>query len=821
MSRRPNQRFSRRASTGKVVAQASFAITNVSQTAGKVGGGTQLTVTATAISGTPTSTLGAVSNVTATTFQVATSAAPGGLAGSVAWTATNGDLSVSAVQTYTYLSAPSLNGISPTSGPATLANPGVTLGILNTPPAGSGCPITLTLGSGAGSNIAAAGANTLTADFAAPGGTGTASLTGTIDGVAITGGSGVFTLVPAPTLVSQQGVGTSGGSNRIGGTGFVNGCTAAITVSGSPVNCPVTFISSTVIQIAVPAEPVGLYDLTITNPDTQVGFASAFVNVTTVKTPATIFGSNLRGRWVASDSDNHVNGGAVTTVADSSGFGNTATFQTSKPTYNTTSSFAGGSTPSISHVAGSSQSLASASGVTLGANTLYVFAAVKMTKTAGSTSPWTWKGNSGHHLFCLLSNAGIVSVTNGTATAAWGASVDGVQCGFASGDVGTAGPANAVSATINNQTAATGSGAGSLPDGSGAFIIAANQAASVFATEEWCEYFIVDVLPSTQQFADAFAYLDLTHNAALRPQITSCTTVPVSTPWTARIAATNLSTNGVTAAVVISGVLTPMTVNRLVGGATGFIEVTTPSLTAGNYDVVVSNVDGDSATLNNGLVATATADPMNILGTMLVGQYEVDTLTGSVTAWPDKCGTLNSIGGGGGATFNAGTPSVVFDGSTNYMECASFDFGTSTPAPTYIAVIIPDSPSSGTQTPVGYANADALMQLSTGIPRTVGGSGVVVWTGSIAGLERIVTSTFAAGVNPTGTINVSNGTAQSGTLTEAAIPNGGKLSVGRRDNGTQLYKGQMLALYVLNAAASGGQLSSMVTYLKAKYPGLP
>lgn len=78
---------------------ASFAITGVSANVGSIAGGDVITVTATGIFGTPTSTLGVVSAITATTFAITTNSHA---AGAFSWTVTNGNGLVSATQTFTY-----------------------------------------------------------------------------------------------------------------------------------------------------------------------------------------------------------------------------------------------------------------------------------------------------------------------------------------------------------------------------------------------------------------------------------------------------------------------------------------------------------------------------------------------------------------------------------------------------------------------------------------------------------------------------------------------------------------------------------------------
>jgi lysophospholipase L1-like esterase len=87
--------------TGGTAAPAppSFAIVSFSPGSGPIAGGTVVTVVATGIVGTPTSTLGAVSGVTSGGFTITTSAHAAGV---VSWTATNGNAVVSSPQSFTY-----------------------------------------------------------------------------------------------------------------------------------------------------------------------------------------------------------------------------------------------------------------------------------------------------------------------------------------------------------------------------------------------------------------------------------------------------------------------------------------------------------------------------------------------------------------------------------------------------------------------------------------------------------------------------------------------------------------------------------------------
>jgi hypothetical protein len=90
------------------------------------------------------------------------------------------------------------------------------------------------------------------------------TLTGTLSG------GFHYTTAPAPVVsgVSPTTGSVSGGqTNTVSGSNFQNGAT--VTFGG--LNCPATFVNSNTLTCVTPAEGVGTVDVTVTNPDTQVG----------------------------------------------------------------------------------------------------------------------------------------------------------------------------------------------------------------------------------------------------------------------------------------------------------------------------------------------------------------------------------------------------------------------------------------------------------------------------------------------------------------------------------------------------------------------
>ncbi|MGX0962453.1 hypothetical protein AB7M63_002902 [Bradyrhizobium japonicum] len=213
-------------------------VTSISPTSGPLAGGTSVVITGTNFTGTTGAGGVKFGATNATSYTVnsntqITATAPAGSAGTVDVTVTNGSTSpTSAADQYTYVAAPTVTSITPTSGPTG----GGTSVII------TGTNLSTTTGA-AGVKFGAINAASYTVNSntqitaTAPAGTGTVDVTvTTVGGTSATTASDQFTYVAAPTVTSispTTGPGGGGttvtitGTNFIGATAVTFGATAA------------------------------------------------------------------------------------------------------------------------------------------------------------------------------------------------------------------------------------------------------------------------------------------------------------------------------------------------------------------------------------------------------------------------------------------------------------------------------------------------------------------------------------------------------------------------------------------------------------------
>ena len=272
---------------------AAPSVTSISPTAGPTGGGTTVIITGTGFAAAPgtgavrfgattaTYTINSNTQITATT--------PAGSAGTVDVTVSTvgGTSATSAADQFTYVPAPTVTSISPTSGPT---SGGTTVTITGTNFSGA---TAVTFGGTAASGFTVNSNTQITA-------TAPAQAAGTID-VRVTTGGGTsatsaadqFTYVSAPTVtsVSPTAGPTAGGTsvvitgtNLSGATAVTFGGTAA---TGFTVN------SATQITATAPAGSAGTVDVrvTTTGGTSATGAAGQFTYVAITVTPATLAGT--------------------------------------------------------------------------------------------------------------------------------------------------------------------------------------------------------------------------------------------------------------------------------------------------------------------------------------------------------------------------------------------------------------------------------------------------------------------------------------------------------------------------------------------------
>ncbi|WP_221937628.1 putative Ig domain-containing protein [Janthinobacterium sp. KBS0711] len=235
-------------------------VSSISPTSGTTAGGTTVIITGTGFSGTTAVTFGATA---ATGFTVnsatqITATAPAGSAGTVdvRVTSAGGTSNTSANDQFTYVAAPAVTSISPTSGPAT---GGTTVTITGTGFSGT---TAVTFGATAATGFTVNSATQITAT--APAGTGTVDVrVTTTGGTSATSAADQFTFVAAPVVTSispTAGPATGGTTVTITGTGFSG--TTAVTF-GATAATGFTVNSATQITATAPAG-TGTVDVRVT-----------------------------------------------------------------------------------------------------------------------------------------------------------------------------------------------------------------------------------------------------------------------------------------------------------------------------------------------------------------------------------------------------------------------------------------------------------------------------------------------------------------------------------------------------------------------------
>ncbi|MGH7019824.1 MAG: IPT/TIG domain-containing protein [Brevundimonas sp.] len=239
---------------------AAPTVTSISPTSGPSMGGTSVTITGTNFSGVTAVTFGATaaSGFTVNSATQITATAPAGSAGTVdvRVTAGGGTSATSVADQFTYLAAPTVTSISPSSGPST-GGTSVTISGTNL----SGVTA-VTFGATAASDFTVNSATQITAT--APAGSGTVDVrVTTAGGTSATSAADQFTYLPAPTVTSispTSGPSTGGTSVIITGTNF-SGVTA-VTFGGTAASS-LTYNGPTQITATAPAG-TGTVDVRVT-----------------------------------------------------------------------------------------------------------------------------------------------------------------------------------------------------------------------------------------------------------------------------------------------------------------------------------------------------------------------------------------------------------------------------------------------------------------------------------------------------------------------------------------------------------------------------
>ncbi|WP_336691434.1 IPTL-CTERM sorting domain-containing protein [Delftia acidovorans] len=268
---------------------AAPTVTSISPSSGPQTGGTTVTLTGTNLGGATAVTFGSTAatgfTVNSATQITATSPAGTGTV-DVRVTTVGGTSASSTADQFTYVAAPTVASISPSSGPQT---GGTTVTLTGTNLGGA---TAVTFGGTAATGFTVNSATQITAT--SPAGTGTVDVrVTTVGGTSATSAADQYTYVPAPTVtaVSPASGSSLGGSTvTLTGTNFT-GATAV--TFGSTAATGFTVNSATQITAIAPAGSAGTVNVRVTTAGgtSATGAADQFTYVAITVTPATLAGT--------------------------------------------------------------------------------------------------------------------------------------------------------------------------------------------------------------------------------------------------------------------------------------------------------------------------------------------------------------------------------------------------------------------------------------------------------------------------------------------------------------------------------------------------
>lgn len=754
--------------------QPAPTITSLSPAGGTSLGGTSVTITGTGFVTGATVDFGgvacAVSAVTSTTITCTTGA---NAAGEVDVTVLNLDgQSVVATAAFTYLDPPTITSISPNAGSL---SGGTTITINGTeffPGA------TVTVDGAACTSVSVPSSGTITCST--PAGTAGAKdvVVTNIDSQTVTS-TGGYTYQAGPTVTSiapTSGPTAGGTAVTITGTDFISGAT--VDIGGTLCLSPVT--TATTITCTTDATSAGLKTVTVTNPDSQndslasaylfsdppvistvVPDAGAIAGGTTVTITGTDFvsGSVVTLDSLPCTSQTVVSSTSITCVTPAHAVGAVSFVVTNPDAANATSTYTYQLAPSVTSVSPSNGPMSGGTVITVNGSDFLAGATVDLGGSACTVSAVT-----ATTITCTTTThaTGAVTVTvmntdNQTGTLATGFTFDPAPT--LSSISPALGPSSGgTSLTLTGANFVAGA---AVSIGGAACTVTAETSTSITCTTG-VGTAGAQVVTITNPDGQADTYSSFTYLDA--PTLTSISPVggPLAGGTSITIAGTNFFTG---ATVTFNGTLcSGLTV---VNSTT--ITCTTPGGLAGAATVVVTNVDGQSAT--SGALYTYANSP---------------TVSGTSPAYgPIGGGTAVTISGSGfqngaTATFGSGSPVACTFNSINSVTCTSSLSVISGLVP--VTVTNPDTQNGSMADAFTYLQQPTVTSISPAKGNMAGGTTVTVsgtdfYTGasvSIGGTAcasvTILSSsalTCVTGADTAGLADVvvTNVDAQSGTLT--------------------------------------------------------
>jgi hypothetical protein len=800
-------------------------ILTISQIEGKAAGGSVVNITGKNFASGMTSSLGAVSAITSTTATITTSAHA---AGAVLWNVTT-SVGTSASQGFRYLAAPTVTAITPTNGPATIPD-ATTFVITGTgfPDPSSGVTVTGTVGAGALSGFTLVSATTLHASNLAAPGVGSLAVTVTVDGVASTGGAGLYTGNPPPTVTGVTSVGVDGGSSTCNGTNFVATPTASVNINGTPTSLNVTWISSTeIVELLLVGGPytAGNWNLTVTNPDGQSATAVGAFEITAESNPQTILGANLKGQWIASQAV--VSGANVVSVPDNSGNSNNLSLVSATPPTQVLNDTRFGQSPTtIQMTAANSTYLACPSFAIGGSGSCFIIGAVDYLGSgtqeciagffpATMMAVYVSAGNE-----CGAYYVGFAYVTSPLMTAG--------PATFVGGNV----PGTGAETSLNAGAVSTGGSTGSNTTTPAPFVVGAmynGTTYNAFSSFAWPELLATNTPPTTAQILQLCQYFNDKYGVTQAPSFTSASPVPASTTGAAlRVSGANFQPN-VSVSLLMGSTVTPVTV---VSNSTTIADCTTPSMAAGTYDLIITNTDGRAATFTGVVIvepatSNAAVAAMNAFGLLAVGVYTGANATlgtgGGVASWLDQSGMSNHLvqstlayqpafySGASDARFND-KPYIGGNGLTQFLSCAGFALDGASGYVGYCSVVSPGA-AGGIRTVTNYNGGatPSLQFAGSGAPEIYATS-YTTWGSAISGAQNVDGLTSSTVTS----INVANGTPVTTSQNESVL-SGYTMYAFANSGVSQFGNHYIPALVILKGTPTSTQLSTWHAFCQSYY----
>ena len=305
-----------------------------------------------------------------------------------------------------------------------------------------------------------------------------------------------YNVDPAITATSITNVSTSGGTARINGTGFNISTTVSNTVLGS---LTVKYISSTIIEVTIPAASAGLYDVTITNTNTGLTYTkNSFINVVSSATfdPMVILGTTCVGWYMANQITSGASGASA--ITDQSLLGNTLSQSTAvdQPTLNATdAAFNNQATLSFN---GTSQYLATTAFNmdTTSISAIFMFAVGECTSSSGEQ---TFGSYNSQQTFLELSS-GTPRCGRGGNVALYGSTQTNVAKNFSGWII--VGSPGTVAVSVDNTSTVTASGTIIAPILNSAMAMGAETSPADYLTGKMACYIVCNAVPTSTQRAN-------------------------------------------------------------------------------------------------------------------------------------------------------------------------------------------------------------------------------------------------------------------------------------------------------------------------------